>query len=105
MAVGGALNRNSLQTLGQQSIQERQPFVVGTTSLLEDGRQRETGDEGHCAGALACCPPRTSSRGNGPEFITAGWIQLGKPEKIRSPADLHRPQQLLLGDQIRWNSV
>lgn len=74
-----------------------------TTGLLQDGRQQETWDEGHCVGALTRCPPGISSRGNGPEPVAAGWIQLGEPEEICSPADFHRPQQLLLGDQIRWH--
>lgn len=72
-----------------------------TTGLLQDGRQQETEDEGHRAGALARSPPGISSRGNGREPVAAGWIQLGEPEEIRPPADVHRPQQLLLGDQIR----
>ena len=70
----------------------------------QDGRQQqEAGEEGHRAGAPARRAPGSSSRANGPEPVPAGRIQLGEPEEIHSPADVHRPQQLLLGDQAGWH--
>lgn len=70
--------------------------------MLQNGQRRQKiGLEGHGAGAPPRRPPGTPHWGNGPEPVATGWIQLGEPEKIRSPADVHGPQQLLLGDQIR----
>lgn len=74
-----------------------------SAGLFQDGRQRETWDKGCCAGAFTRRTPGISSRRNCPESFTAGWIQLGEPEEIYPPADIHRAQQLLLGDQIGWH--
>lgn len=40
---------------------------------------------------------------NGSQPVAAGWLQLGEPEEVHSPSDIHRYEQLLLGDQIGWN--
>lgn len=59
--------------------------------LLYDGRKQKSRDEGRCAGAPARCPPGVSSGGNGSEPVAAGRFQLGEPEEVHSPADIHGP--------------
>lgn len=70
---------------------------------LRDGRTQETWDEGHRAGAAARRPAGLPSRGDGSKPLAVGWLQLGEPKEIRSPADVHGPEQLLLGDPVGWH--
>lgn len=63
----------------------------------------DRGDEGHYAGARSRRSAGVFCPGSGPRPVPARQLQLGEPEEVHSPADLHGCLQLLPGDKTGWH--